>query len=278
MIQNILAPTDFSACANNAVELASAFAKQLDASLFLYTNLEIPDQWPQMEAAQRNNYPEALQTIHNTEVLFRDIKTRHAELKIKTLYSGGKLFENIKAIVEDKSIDLVVMGSHGASGKNEFFLGSNTQKVLRQLHSPMLIVKNEMAEIKFDQAIFASSFNEHEKIAFRKFLQMASILKVQEIHLLSIHTDSFFNAPYVVTLEAMKDFAELSRKIPCQTHIYRDFTIDRGIRNFAEEVQADLLVISNHYRRPLKRMLAGSNVEALVNHAELPVLSIDFED
>ncbi|MCB0635227.1 MAG: universal stress protein, partial [Lewinella sp.] len=66
--------------------------------------------------------------------------------------------------------------------------------------------------------------------------------------------------------------------LPCFTHLYRDLNPERGIRGLATELGADLIGISNLHRHPLKRVLSGSTVEALVNHSHLPVLSIDFRD
>ena len=79
-------------------------------------------------------------------------------------------------------------------------------------------------------------------------------------------------------MEAMKEFQKLAAPLHAEIHLYRDFTIDNGIRFFASEIGADLIVISNHHRHPLKRIFIGSNVEAVVNHAELPVLSMDYEE
>ncbi|MFT7452175.1 MAG: nucleotide-binding universal stress UspA family protein, partial [Patescibacteria group bacterium] len=53
---------------------------------------------------------------------------------------------------------------------------------------------------------------------------------------------------------------------------------DAGIRHLSDELGADLIAISNEKRHPIKRIFSGSNVEALVNHAEIPILSIDFKD
>jgi nucleotide-binding universal stress UspA family protein len=275
-MKQILVPTDFSACANNAAELAFRFARQFNSNVYLYSRIDIPDNWGSLSEEKQNTFPEAQQTIHNTEVLFKAYIDQNPDVIIKTFYSGGNMFKNIEAIVQDNAIDFVVMGSHGASGKNEFFLGSNTQKVVRQLHLPILIVKEPIKRFPFRKAIFASNFNKNEEPAFRKFLQLSSYLQIEEIHLLCIHTSSLFDPPYTLSMEAMKDFKDIAKDIECEVHLHYNFSVDRGIRQFGQELEADLLVISNHNRSPLKRMLIGSNVEALVNHADLPVLSIDF--
>ncbi len=59
---------------------------------------------------------------------------------------------------EAHNADLIVMGSHGASGFQEMFIGSNTEKVVRNSDVPVLVVKREEPEFKADKFVFASDF------------------------------------------------------------------------------------------------------------------------
>jgi hypothetical protein len=96
------------------------------------------------------------------------------------------------------------------------------------------------------------------------------------VHILSIDTLGWFNQPGVVIKEAFKEFESLALGFKCKTHFYKDYSVDAGIRHFCKEKQIELVAISNHNRNPIKRFFQGSNVEMLVNHSEVPVLSIDY--
>jgi nucleotide-binding universal stress UspA family protein len=74
----------------------------------------------------------------------------------------------------------------------------------------------------------------------------------------------------------MSPFEAACQPLACHRHVYKDLSIDEGVRSFSKEIKADLVAISNHERHPIKRMLIGSNVELLINHSELPVLTIDY--
>ena len=84
-----------------------------------------------MTVDERSKLEETNQIIRNALVLLKDIKERYPELNITTSYSGDKLINAIKDYAKKHGVDFIVMGSHGASGKNEYFIGSNTQKVIR---------------------------------------------------------------------------------------------------------------------------------------------------
>ena len=276
-MKNILVPTDFSHNAKIAFEAGLALAEMHNAKLHLYTLLDLPDDWKNLSIYEQEKFPEALQTIHNAELLFKEWEKIAASknVDILSLWSSGNLKEEIDRFRKLYDVDFIVMGSHGASGKNEFFIGSNTQKIVRTVHCPVLIIKEELKNYRFKKVVFASNFDEKEKIAFQYFLDFVKGFD-PEIHLVQINTTSFFSEPYYLVKEAMKDFVTMSAPLKTHSHFYRDFNVDSGIRHLTNEIGAELIAVSNQTRRPLKRMLIGSNVEALVNHANVPVLSIDF--
>ncbi|MCB0568764.1 MAG: universal stress protein [Phaeodactylibacter sp.] len=274
-MQSILVPTDFSACAQYATEAAAQLAQRFQARLHLLACLDIPDNWSGLPAREQQKFPEAQQQVHNAEVLLADLQLKYAGLDVTTAFRSGNVAREVARYAQAHGIGLIVMGSHGTSGKSEYFIGSNTQKTVREAHCPILVVKEPILDMSFDKVVFASNFTEEEKGPFLHFKEFVKHF-VPEIHLVEIHTASLFDPPYILSQESMNDFRALCSPLPCKIHVHRNYSIERGIRVFSEEIGAKLIGISNHNRHPLKRMLAGSNVEALVNHANIPVLSIDY--
>ena len=277
-MKNILIPTDFSACAGYAIDLGFAFAEFFDATLHLFACIDLPDDWSELSDEEKNNLPDKKQLIENVNILLSEWRDRadREGIKMQTIISGGNFLTELQKQVSGNKSDFVIMGSHGVSGKQEYFIGSNTQKAIRKLHVPVFVVKNPLKEYAFKNVVFASNFDANEKEPFQNFLKFIKWFTPETIHLLSINTSGWFGQPSLLMKEAMKDFKELCEGYNCKTHFYRDLSVDVGIRHFAEEVSADLIAVSNQNRSPLKRIFAGSNVEALVNHCEAPVLSLDF--
>lgn len=267
-MKNILVPTDFSACARNAeaaaIQLAGRFGSRVHFIHILTPGLYETDTpgWAQKKA--------------NREILLEEVRQRYPSVESTATCLEGPLIDLLELEVRQRGIDLIVMGSHGASGKNEYFIGSNTQRVVRRVHVPVLVVKDPIESLSFKKVVFASRFNETER---EPFLRFKNIVKhfTPEVHLVAIHTSSFFEAPYIVTKSAMDEYQALCEPLTSEVHIFRDLNVEEGIRIFAGSVHADLIGISNYERHPIKRMLVGSNVEALVNHSAVPVLTIDYE-
>lgn len=265
-MKNLLVPTDFSECADNAVAAALSLARVFEAKVHLFHVTEVPAKGAKEEA-------DVLRQQKQLQAIF----DQHPELDITIFQATGVLHKAIDDYLGKHGIDLIVMGSHGASGKSQYFIGSNTQKVVRTVHCPILVIKNRLEEVNFSRVVFASSFNEKEREPFLRFREFVKPF-IPEIHLVMVHTSSFFDPPYVFSKEVMEDFKALCHPFPCKTHVFSDYSIDRGIRAFTREIDAQLIGISNYHRQPLRRLLVGSNVEAIINHAEIPVLSIDFTE
>ena len=279
-MKKILVPTDFSDCADSAVELGFAFAEFFDAELHLYTCIDISSKWLRVSEKEQADLMKEKQLEKNANTLLNVWREKATEegIQLKTIVSAGKFLDDLEEQVQKNDIDFIVMGSHGVSGKEEYFMGSNTQKAVRKLHVPIFVIKNPLKEYAFRNVVYASSFNVSDREPFQRFLDFIKWFSPETIHLLTINTSGWFGQPSLLMNEAMADFKEMCKhySFETQTHFYKDIGVEQGVRHFAEENNADLIAVSNHNRHPLKRIFSGSSVEALVNHCEVPVLSIDY--
>lgn len=278
-MKNLLVPTDFSACAADATEAALDLATYYGAKIHLFNCLDLPDDWHEWSTEKQAEAEIHQRKIKNVNLLFAEweAKAKAKNISFSSSYAGGNLLKNVEKLLEEGPFDGIVMGSHGASGKNEFFIGSNTQKVVRAVHCPIFIIKEKFDPAQLKNVLYASDFNLNELPVFKRFLQLIHPFDPM-IHLVQINISSWFSQPFALVKELLKDFAELCPPGKCKQYFYQDYSVDAGVRHFADELDADLIVISNYNRRPLKRMFQGSNVEALVNHSARPVLSLDFPD
>ena len=260
----ILVPTDFSTCAGYAVDAALQIAKKINVPVRLYHTLSATHDAGEEQKARKS-----------AEALLNATKTDHPDIDVSTVVESGPLTENLARYTSRHATDLIVMGSQGANSRTFFYLGSNTQKVIRQVHCPVLVIKKPISKVTFSKVVFASSFNRDDIPAFERFKDIVKHF-IPEIHLLAIQTTGFFDAPAIVTLEAMEEFKKLAKPFACHIHLKREGTVDQGILEFIKDQDIQLIGMSNVHRHPLKRIFTGSNVEALVNHAETPVLTIDY--
>ena len=109
------------------------------------------------------------------------------------------------------------------------------------------------------------------------FVDFIKPLGVKRIHLININTSGFFSSPSEEMKEEIKAFKNIAKDYEIISHMYSDYSVGSGVRHFCEENDIDVISISNHARHPIKRVFQGSNVEIIVNHSQLPVLTIDYK-
>ena len=274
---NILVPTDFSDYARYAFDLALQIAGQNKATVHLYHSADIPDDWEHLDATTKSNDTANKYIAIEARNKMAELKAFAEEKGIdcKYHYTGGRFLKNITEVLAKIPVDLIVMGSHGASGKEEWFIGTNSQRVIRKISIDTLIVKEPIDTFDPKKVVFITGLDVVDKEAFKHFLDFISGYAVSEVHVLTIDTSSWFSQPSIVMLEGLKDFKEIASGYNCTTHFYRDYSIQAGIRHFVHDRNIDFIGISYKHRNPIKRLFQGNNVEMLVNHTELPILCVN---
>lgn len=275
-MKNILVPTDFSDAANRAADIAIAIAAKSGAKIhFLHLQLT-PVPWVKLDKEKEKRFPETLKEIGHANYLLNNL-VQKAEKKGLTaehflVFDVGR--EEILKHVPAHHHDFIVMGSRGASGFKELFIGSNAQKVLREANVPVLVVK-EKAKWPIDNIVFASDFEQDVHRAFGTVVELAD-LHQSHIHLL------YVNAPFAFeetdrTLQKMYAFLETCpRGGSCSIHIYNSLNEENGILKFSQSMPADLIALTTHGRKGFFNLTDKSITESVVNHAQIPVLSMNL--
>ncbi|MEM6720251.1 MAG: universal stress protein [Bacteroidota bacterium] len=271
-MKKILLPTDFSEQAEYALKVAASLAKQNDATIYLMHMLEMPSHL--LSGDTNLDVPEQLLFMKIAHERFEKtmdqdfMKDVNVEITVET----HKAFDGITQAIHRHEIDLVVMGSSGASGLKEMFIGSNTEKVVRTADAPVLVIKNDIDDFSVTNFVFASDFDDDQKLVFEQAIDFANSFNAK-LHLLFVNTPNRF-----VTTDAaqkkMNAFIEGFEDLgDHEMHIYNDSKIETGILNFSRSIDADLIGMSTHGRQGLAHFFNGSISEDLVNHALRPVIT-----
>jgi len=133
-IKKILYPTDFSSYSNQAYFHAVALAENHGATLtvlFVYTPDLMASEGPRDPDASRRHWQSQLEQIRP---LNTDIPVQH-------IFLEGDPATEIVRYTRDAGMDLVVMGTHGRTGLDRLLMGSVAEKVMRDAHCSVLVVK-----------------------------------------------------------------------------------------------------------------------------------------
>jgi nucleotide-binding universal stress UspA family protein len=271
-MKRILIPTDFTKYADEAIEVGAQIAKKQGYEIVLIHMLELPGQMNDAIKGE-TSIPEVMLFKRKAEEMLRSIKNRPylAGINITEVVRLDGAYNGINNYIKQNSIDLIVMGSHGTSGIDEVFIGSNTEKVVRLSEIPVLVIKSKNENFNVENIVFASDFSKEIKKPFAKVLEFAKSFE-SKLSLVMICTPNSFkstiSARNIIT-EFVSDF-----DMPEYTfETYNESNIEKGIINYSNEKEADLIAFCTHGRTALNHFFTGSISEDLVNHAKKPVLT-----
>ncbi|MDC6367113.1 MULTISPECIES: universal stress protein [Flavobacteriaceae] len=270
-MKSIIVPIDFSEQSENALKVAASMAKAHDAELYVLHMLELSP-----AIMSESGYVSQEQVVH----LLKIGEKRFAEfldkpylsgIKITPIIKHYKVFSEVNEIAEKHNADLVIMGSHGTDGLQEIFIGSNTERVVRNSDIPVLVIKGKIDNFQPKHFVFACDFQEENVPAFKKAIEMTKLLKA-EFHPVYVNTpgDEFLSSKDAY--EKISKFLH-SANAGLEVEIYNDYTVEKGVLNYSDTISADLIGIPTHGRKGLSHFFMGSIGEDIANHSEAPVIT-----
>lgn len=271
-MKKILVPTDFSEHSQYALEVAAILAKRFNAKLVLFHMIGISESvLSKSELEEQKEAEYYLQLAKKKLNSFLD-KSYLKGLAIRTIIQNLKDFDEVEKVAKEIAADLIVMGSHGTSKVKSFFVGSNTEKVVRASKIPVLVIKRRHKTFDINKILLATDLEPESLPAYEKTVTLAKELKV-ELQLVYINT---FGALFQSNSEIQKRIEDFNQVLGnnISVDIYDDYTVEEGIYNYAKKKGSDVLAISTRGRKGLAHLFMGSIGENLANTAKLPVLTI----
>lgn len=272
-MKKILIPTDFSKYADEAIEVGAQIAKKNNSEIVLIHMLELPTHMNDAISGE-TSIPEIMLFKRKAEETLKSIKNRPylAEIKVTEVVRLDGAYKGINNYIkQNNDFDLIVMGSHGATGLNEILVGSNTEKVVRQSEIPVLVIKNKLEDFKATNIIFASDFSNEIKKPFKKVIELAKIFG-SKLNLVMICTPNTFKSTSVAR-KIVNEFISEFDMPEYSFETYNESNIEKGIINYSNEKNADIIAFCTHGRTALNHFFTGSISEDLVNHSSKPVLT-----
>jgi len=268
-MKKILVPCDFSKPSIGAFHSALDIAAQIKgSSVYLLNVIELPVLHDTVLMPVLNFEQELLNELKaKAEATMNKIiqKSKVGEVKVIADVKFGATFAMLLRYIPEHDIDLVVMGSHGASGAREIFIGSNAEKIVRKSPVPVLVVK-DYEKLKIKSIVFPNTLDtEHQEDLTMKVKALQNFFEAQ-LHIVWINTPLNFT-PDTVTLKRLEAFAKRFMLENYQLHVFNHTDEEEGILAFTNLINADLIAMATHGRRGIGHLLNGSLAEDVVNHS-----------
>ncbi len=277
-MKHILFPTDFSEAANNAFLYALHLANQLDTKLLVLYSYVTP-----ILSATHAGQPEMLADVYQQVELskfdyFKKQAPALRELaekngldyeKLIFLFEEGTVVSSVRKVVKTEDVRLVVMGTYGASGFTEKFIGTNTVAVIQNVQQPVLAIPAQAKYAPIKKVAFTTLFREKDLAALEEVVHMASLVNA-EVYCTHVMDDSSNPAKALLYGEDWGkkfqgkglDFVFLEKKE----------NVESTINTFLAENHIDVLAIVKRNRNFFDRLINSSLSNKFAFHSDIPIL------
>ncbi|VVV01385.1 universal stress protein [Mesonia sp.] len=272
MMKRILLPTDFSENAYNAISYALHFFKDEKCHFILLNTLYNSDYiiYSSLNTLYENN------SLKKLEQLRKHIVTEfnNPNHEFESVSSFNMLYQEIEERAKNKEIDLIVMGTNGASGGEEILFGTHTVHAIQIAKCPLLAIPSNYKYKELEHILFATKY----EIDFAQY-QMSLIKNLAEKRNAKIHVmhANFGNRLTDEQLQSKKDldsfFDETSHDF---NSVYKD-SVPEAIEEFNKEKPIDLLVMIKHRRSFIEKLLFSSIINEIGFNAKFPFLVLPTE-
>jgi nucleotide-binding universal stress UspA family protein len=268
-MKTLLVPVDFSESAYNALRYAYRLALENHSNIVMLNCYQIPSGQANVmidfkDILERDSL-NGLQDFQERITL--EFGIAPVELKTESYY--GFLYEGVQVMLNRYHIDLVVMGTTGASNFVKKFFGSNTSHLLRKIKAPILIVPELAQWNGWEHTVFASDFlSENTAPVFNNFKGLINGMNIN-IDVLHIIDKAGVSKPFE-KMES-KIIAD-SQKKSLDFHYEPADNIVDGILNYTKVNPCDLIILVRKKHGLVEQLFAESVTRKMALHSKNPVL------
>lgn len=269
-MKTILVPTDLSSNANNALAFADTIAKSQKAKIVLL--------YVYVPTVGKYN---TISGLIAEEIVAAKKQALKKMEKIADKYISGKYsiaievhdpVDTILAEANKIKADLIIMGTHGATGLKKVLFGSNTAKVIAQAKTPVLAIPQRYRAQKIKKVICTSDLNGLGK-EIKAISPLTKAFKVKtEVVFMQYVKDASANATdkfkTIAKKEKFKNVSFVEKKVSESVKL-----VD-SIRNYVNKDKATLFAIFPEEKSFAEKWIFGSKTEQLAYGLKVPMLSI----
>ncbi|HSG67233.1 MAG TPA: universal stress protein [Bacteroidales bacterium] len=271
-MKKIVVAIDFLECSVNALAHAVSIAAKAGAELeMVWVNK--PDN--SKEIFQLDSESIISEVENRFEKLIEQFSPEIGNGTMSYKIREGKIYKEIVQEAEDINADLIVVGTHGASGFEEFWIGSNANKIVSASTKPIITIRGGIdIQRPLGRIVLPldSTVETRQKLPFTA--ELASICGA-EIFVLSVYTTKVSEIRYYVDTYTDQVIEYLEEEgIKYTRDAIEADNLTNSTIGYAERVDANLISIMTEQERTAANLFLGPYAQQMVNHSPFPVLSI----
>ena len=275
-VKKILVPTDCSDTGMLAIDHAAYLARIAKADLILVHVLPVNPYYYEI--------PEPILLMENQEAIDKVINRKLNEvaekihlgdgIRPRCILARGRIANQIVQIAQEEKVDLIIMGTHGAKGFEELFIGSNAHKIVSVAPCPVITIQEHSKQLGFKNIVLPIDRSTHSREKVEAAINIAKIYS-GKLHILGLleHTDDREYDKLQIVLDQVQRAIEKAGIEFTRQTVKGDHLAKEALK-YGKKVDADLIIIMTDHESKLTGIFMGPLSKQIVNHSRIPVMSI----
>jgi nucleotide-binding universal stress UspA family protein len=272
-MKKIIVAVDFSTGSIHALRYAIAIANKAHSDILMV--------WVDKTASSESIYSISVEDYRAEAVRrFNELVDQYQPLltggKLEYKLRKGKIYLEIVTMAKRRQADLIVMGAHGVSGYEQFWIGSNANRVIINADCPVITV-NSAFELKPEIKKIVVPIDHYSNTLLKlPFTAEISKLYQSELHLTAMHATTMKTMH-----QRIENFVEKARKyfdkanVSYHVEYIHSADITKSTIDYAQSINADLISIMTEQD---DNGLLGPCAQQIVNYSSIPILSMHEGD
>lgn len=282
-MKTILVPTDFSKYSLAAVKYTIQLAEKTGSKIvFLHsTFLLIPTMnsstaYFQLVSADKSNKVKILDKFIKNA--YKALNLKKDESRIKCIIKfGPSLVQDILEVMHEQFIDMIIMGTQGASGLKKVIFGSNTVKTIEQVQCPVLVVPEKTSFDGIRKIAYATNYHSSDIANLKQLVDIAKVFKAK-INVIHIADGEYTHANEE---EYIRRFGKKVKQKINYTFIsyqllYGDDT-EKVLEQYLKKEPISFLAMSTKHRDLIGRLFGRSITKKLAYHTRIPLMAFHYK-
>lgn len=272
MSKKIIVGIDFSNCSINALEHAITIANKAQSNITLI--------WVNhLDYSKEIFSIEPKQLLKEVETRLENMVSKYSpKLRGQTIdykIKKGKVYKEICDYADEVKAFLVIVGTHGSSGFEEFWIGSNANRIVSTSKVPTITIRGGIS-IERDLKRIVMPFDSTQ--VTRQKMPITALLANyfnSEIHLLGLFTSSLDDIRFRIRnyISQAEDYLK-ENNIKYKTTFIDAHNITEVTLDYASKIDANLISIMTEQETSTANIWLGPYAAQMVNHSPIPVLSL----
>jgi nucleotide-binding universal stress UspA family protein len=277
-VNKLLIPTELNELSDVVIDFSIDLAKQIQINEIVLLNLIIPAHVQALTASGEAidahgklamQLNDSMMTRHKD--LLKQQAQRHAipDINIKTVVKFTTSKSDLNHYMKEFNTGLIVSGSQDNLSFMQLLFGSSTEKMIRKIDYPIIIIKEEPVSHQIREIALAIDISEGEdQPGIDEVIAFARMLNAR-LQLVNVITNDKHDAS--VAIDTLQAIARKNNVKNYGINVLENYSLEDALHSFSRRQNPDMIALLNQGKGKLHKLIFGSHTEDVLKEIERPV-------